>query len=97
LPGRDLNRNSDRLNRRTLRNPADSATQSDSFRPPSKAVGGRGATDAVVNGYPLFTSLSVIVEQSIVVAADELFALVLGGGFRVSPRVADEGESVRTF
>jgi hypothetical protein len=50
-----------------------------------------------VNGYPLFTSLSVIVEQSIVVAADELFALVLGGGFRVSPRVADEGESVRTF
>ena len=74
-----------------------SATQSDSFRPPGEAVGGRDATDAVVNGCPLFTSFSVIVEQSIVRLDDALFAQVLGGGLRAPARVAGEGDAVRVL
>ena len=80
-----------------LRIPVNSATQSDSFRPPGEAVGGRDATDAVVNGCPLFTSFSVIVEQSIVRLDDALFARVLGGGLRAPARVAGEGDAVRVL
>ena len=80
-----------------MRIPVNSATQSDSFRPPGEAVGGRDATDAVVNGCPLFTSFSVIVEQSIVGLGDELFDRFLGGGLRAASRVAGEGDAVRVL
>ena len=74
-----------------------SATQSDSFRPPDEVVGGRDATDTVVGGCSLFTSFSVIVEQSIVRRDDALFARVSGGGLRAPPRVAGEGDTVRVL
>lgn len=64
----------------SLRIPVNSATQSDSCRPPREAVGGRGATDAFVSDCPLFTSFPVIVEQSISVANSELFAVALRSG-----------------
>ncbi len=64
----------------SLRIPVNSATQSDSCRPPREAVGGRGATDAFVSDRPLFTSFPVIVEQSISVANSELFAVALRSG-----------------
>ena len=80
-----------------MRIPVNSATQSDSFRPPGEAVGGRSATDAVVSGCPLFTSFSVIVERSIVGLGDELFTWFLGGGLRAASRVAGEGDAVRVL
>ena len=80
-----------------VRIPVNSATQSDSFRPPGEAVGGRSATDAVVSGCPLFTSFSVIVERSIVGLGDELFTWFLGGGLRAASRVAGEGDAVRVL
>ena len=64
----------------SVRIPVNSATQSDSCRPPREAVGGRGATDAFVSDCPLFTSFPVIVEQSISVANSELFAVALRSG-----------------